>query len=48
MHVYDVRPRLDHCGVDLISDAQPFGRCGMPKFRMQSATRCTAAVRAML
>jgi hypothetical protein len=23
-HVYEVRPRKDHCGVDLISDALPF------------------------
>jgi hypothetical protein len=26
MHVYQVRPRNDHRGVDLISDALPFGR----------------------
>jgi hypothetical protein len=26
MHVYEVRPRNDHRGVDLISDALPFGR----------------------
>jgi hypothetical protein len=26
MHVYLVRPRNDHRGVDLISDALPFGR----------------------
>jgi hypothetical protein len=25
-HVYKVRPRNDHRGVDLISDALPFGR----------------------
>jgi hypothetical protein len=25
-HVYEVRPRKDHSGVDLISDALPFGR----------------------
>jgi hypothetical protein len=25
MHVYKVRPRPDHRGVDLISDALPFG-----------------------
>jgi len=25
-HVYQVRPRKDHRGVDLISDALPFGR----------------------
>ena len=26
VHVYDVRPRKDHRGVDLISDVLPFGR----------------------
>jgi hypothetical protein len=26
--VYEVRPRKDHRGVDLISDALPFGRLG--------------------
>ena len=26
MHVYAIRPRKDHRGVDLISDALPFGR----------------------
>lgn len=26
MHIYEVRPRKDHCGVDLISDVLPFGR----------------------
>jgi len=26
MHVYEVRPRTDHRGVDLISDALLFGR----------------------
>src|SRR6516225_5711301 len=26
MHVYEVRPRKDHRGVDLISNALPFGR----------------------
>jgi len=26
MHIYEVRPRKDHHGVDLISDALPFGR----------------------
>jgi hypothetical protein len=25
-HLYDVRPRKDHRGVDLISNALPFGR----------------------
>jgi hypothetical protein len=26
MHVFEFRPRKDHPGVDLISDALPFGR----------------------
>jgi hypothetical protein len=26
MHVYEIRPRKDHRGVDLISDALPFSR----------------------
>ena len=26
MHAYEVRPRKDGCGVDLISDALSFGR----------------------
>jgi len=26
MHLYEVRPRKDHRGVDLISGALPFGR----------------------
>ena len=26
MHVYEVRPRKDHRGVNLISDVLPFGR----------------------
>jgi hypothetical protein len=32
MHVFEFRPRKDHPGVDLISDALPFGRlcCGEP------------------
>jgi hypothetical protein len=25
-HAYEIRPRKDHCGVDLISDVLPFGR----------------------
>ena len=31
-HLYEVRPRKDHGGVDLISDALPFGRlwCDTP------------------
>jgi len=26
MHIYEVHPRKDKCGVDLISDMPPFGR----------------------
>jgi hypothetical protein len=26
MHIYEIRPRKDHRGVTLISDALPFGR----------------------
>jgi hypothetical protein len=26
VHIYKIRPRKDHRGVDLISDALPFGR----------------------
>ena len=26
IHTYEVRPRKDHRGIDLISDALPFGR----------------------
>ena len=42
MHVYEVRPRKDHRGVDLISDALPFGRLwydGPNAAAMQSDTR---------
>ena len=28
MHVYEIRPRNDHRGFNLISDALPFGRLG--------------------
>jgi len=31
MHVYEVRPRKDRRGVDLLSDALPFGRMGSGK-----------------
>jgi hypothetical protein len=26
LHIYEIKPRNDHRGVDLISDALPFGR----------------------
>jgi len=45
-HFYEVRPRKDGRGFDLISDALPFGRLwydGPNAVTMQSATRCTAA-----
>jgi hypothetical protein len=50
-HIYEVRPRKDHRGVDLISDALPFGRLwytkpdhaiGYAKFRSRS---CDAVIR---
>jgi hypothetical protein len=49
MHVYEVRPSKDHRGLDLISDALPFGRLwyGEPN-AMQSATQSFAAVHMML
>jgi hypothetical protein len=46
MHLYEVRPRNDKCGVDLISDVLPFGRLwydtpvhamGYAKFRNRCA-----------
>ena len=36
-HVYEVRPRKDKRGVDLISDALPFGRVRLPD---QEAVGC--------
>jgi hypothetical protein len=36
-HAHEVRPRKDHRGVDLISDALPFGRLGTAS-RLQSGT----------
>ena len=38
MHTYEVRPRKDKRGVDLISDALPFGRLwyGEPERNQQS------------
>jgi hypothetical protein len=33
MHVYEVRPRKDKPGFDLISDALPFGRLWAEKGR---------------
>jgi hypothetical protein len=42
-HVYEVRPRRDKRGFDLISDALHTVACGMNKRRMQSATRSFTA-----
>jgi hypothetical protein len=45
-HVYEVRPRSDKRGVDLISDALPFGRLwygGPNAVANASDTRSTAA-----
>jgi hypothetical protein len=51
-HVYEIRPRSDKRGVDLISDALPFGKLwfgdpnaasnaiGYAKFRGGPLTRC--------
>jgi hypothetical protein len=51
MHVYEVRPRKDHRGVDLISNALPFGRLwyGEPNAiaRTQWATQSIAFVHMM-
>ncbi len=33
MHLYEVRPRKDHCGIDLIPDALPFGRLWYAELR---------------
>jgi hypothetical protein len=43
MHTYEVRPRKDGRGVDLISDALPFGRLwyGGPN-AVANAVGCTA------
>ena len=49
MHAYEIRPRKDHRGVDLISDVLPFGRLwydtpdnaiGLP-YALQPITRCS-------
>jgi hypothetical protein len=32
MYLHEVRPRKDHRGVDLISDALPFGLAILPPF----------------
>jgi hypothetical protein len=37
-HVYEIRPRKDHRGVDLISDALSFGACGTASHAIGYAT----------
>ena len=52
-HVYEVRPRKDHRGADLISDALPFGRlwygevrCGEQRNRLRQV--CSRSRDAMI
>jgi hypothetical protein len=50
-HAYEIRPRKDHRGVDLISDALPFGRLwyGEPNaITTQSTTPRIVAAHIML
>jgi len=48
MHVYEIRPRTDKRGVDLLSDVLPFGRLWYAEpdaiNNAQSATRNSSAV----
>jgi len=50
LHIYEIRPRKDHRGVNLNSDALPFGQlyAGRMQSAMPSGTRCTAAIHMML
>jgi len=51
MHVYEVRPRKDKCGANLISGVVPFGRMCTPnrtRLVTQSDTRSIAADQRML
>ena len=48
MHVYEVHPRKDKRGADLISDVVPLVGCGMTRQIMQPATLCTAVDHMML
>ena len=51
MHIYEVRPRKDRRGVDLISDVLPFGRlwCDTPDnaigYAMHSSRSHDAVIR---
>jgi hypothetical protein len=42
-HIYEVRRRKDHRGVDLISDALPFGSAVVRRAEHQSDTQSFAA-----
>jgi hypothetical protein len=51
MHIYEVRPRKDKRGVDLISEVLPFGSLwygGHKRSRTQSDTPSTAVAHMML
>jgi hypothetical protein len=48
IHVYEVRPRNDKRGVELISDVLLFGRLWYEQARMQSTTRSFSAAHMML
>ena len=54
MHVYEVRPRKDRRGVDLISDVLPFGRLWYDTpdnaigYAMQSSRSHDAVIRVMM
>jgi hypothetical protein len=39
MHIYEVRPRRDHRGVDLICDALPFGGLPLAEFQFQKRSQ---------
>jgi hypothetical protein len=51
MHKYEVRPRKDHRGVNLISDALPFGRlwygdtkCGQQRNRLREVLKALSSI----
>jgi hypothetical protein len=48
MHIYQVRPRKDKRGADVISDVLPFGRLWYARWMTQSDTRSIAAAHIML
>ena len=48
MHLYEVKPRKDNRGIDLVSDVLPFCRLWYDSRIAQSATRRTVAVHMML